>query len=143
MRRCPEATRADLSNARLSSQLTGAKLDEADLFKAVFGACDLTGTSLRWANLSDANFAPDSPSTPSIQGEPDRARLTQQQLDQAVADPLQPPTIAEGTIDIETGEPVEWNDGNELPEWLEIRNGHLVRKKRKHPITRDRDRSNR
>ena len=36
------------------------------------------------------------------------ARLTQVQLDEAHAHPDYPPTIAEGTVDIETGEPLVW-----------------------------------
>ena len=100
-------TGADLSSANLSH----AQLQRADLSGALIGTADLTGASLRDANLSGASFgkstrvtASDSPVSETV-----IARVTQAQLDEARADPDNPPKIDPVVVDAETGAPLVWN----------------------------------
>lgn len=123
------AARANLAGSRLAEKMAGARLGFADLYEARFGACDLTDANLAGANLSGATFEPDA-GVASLESEATkRARLTQRQLDEAVADPSRPPRFAEGTLDIETGEPLTWNGGSELRPRLALKDGRYQRKR--------------
>ena len=102
---------ADLSAARLDhSDLSGASLQGSNMSSA-----DLTNAILSGANISDANLsgailvgADLSGVILSENGGVPVTGLTQRQLDEARADPDNPPTIPEGMVDIETGEPLVW-----------------------------------
>ena len=130
------ASRANLSGSRLTHRMASARLGYADLYEAEFGACDLTDANLVGANLSGATFEPDGPVASLESDATRRARLTQRQLDEAVADPLHPPRIAEGTLDIETGEPLTWNGGSALRHGLELKDGRYRRKRRKPAVSK-------
>ena len=97
------------------AQLGGANLSHADLVRANLsdaniGTADLSHAKLRDTNLSGAVFGKRTRVTPSDSpiSEDVFARLTQTQLDEARADPGNPPKIDCGTVDIETGEPLVW-----------------------------------
>ena len=106
----------DFSNSQLSSAIfLHASMRNSDLSGARVGASDLSHADLKNVNLTGAAFGSATRVTISHQ-DPERhtseqifARLTQTQLDQAVAEPDKPPTIAEGTVDVQTGEPLVWN----------------------------------
>ena len=102
--------RVDLSNANLNAELTYAHLASADLSGAIIGAGDMTGAILDNANLSGTVFWDSNEviNDDTSVGRPLLSRLTQSQLDKARADPDNPPTIPEGAVDIETGEPLVW-----------------------------------
>ena len=79
-----------LFNANLmDADLTDAILSDADLSNAIFFDANLAGADLSNADLSEATG------------------LTQEQLDQARADPNKPPAL-ENTLDAQTGEPLVW-----------------------------------
>ncbi len=98
--------KADMSNANLSgagADLSSADLAGANLAGAILGNANLDGAKLDGANVTDADFSRDY-----LRGDPSPAcGLTQQQLDQAIADPGHPP-ILDGTLDSETNEPLLW-----------------------------------
>ena len=102
--------RVDLSNANLNADLINAHLDSADLSGAIIGAGDMTGAILDNANLSGTVFWDSNEviNDDTSIGRPLLSCLTQSQLDKARADPDNPPTIPEGAVDIETGEPLVW-----------------------------------
>ena len=102
---------ADLSGARLDhSDLTNAHLQGANLSGA-----DLTASDLSNANLSDANLFGTmllgANLSGVVLGEGDEipvTGLTQAQLDQACADPENPPILGDVAIDAATGRPLVW-----------------------------------
>ena len=96
---------ADLSEASLAGaackdlNLSGANMFRCDLTKAVLIGANFEGADLSYANLSGA-----------LIGMPTRdpaVGLTQKQLDQATADPENPPRL-DGALDAETGEQLLW-----------------------------------
>ena len=100
----------DMRGANLHrTSLLSAKLNDADFGGAELTLANLAGAHLGNANLADAivsgtDFARDWRS-----GIASPARgLTQQQLDQAKADPASPP-ILDGVIDPESNKPLVWN----------------------------------
>ena len=96
----------DLQHANLKA----AKLSHADLRGTTLSAADLSGAILQGTNLSGAVFGEGTRPTlsdPTI-SEAVFARLTQSQLNDACADAANPPKIADGTVDIETGKPLVW-----------------------------------
>lgn len=109
---------AGFSGAILSgANMSHAALQWTDLSVARIGTADLTGASLRDANLSGASFgkatrvtASDPPVSETI-----IAQVTQAQLDEARADPDNPPKIDPAVVDAETGAPLVWR-GKELSE---------------------------
>ena len=102
---------AILSETNLSgANLSRADLRDADLTYAEFGAADFTNALLGNTNLSGARFRrtpQEHSSEPQIPGT-HFARLTQSQLDEAVADSFNPPIIDEGVVDYETGKQLVW-----------------------------------
>ena len=88
---------ADLTVATLfNADLTGAMLNNIDLTGATLTEATLRGTCLRDANLSGADLS-------RVKG------LTQEQLDQACADPDSPPKL-DGVHDAKTGVPLQWRE---------------------------------
>ena len=101
----------DVSEAELAyANFSHATISPTDLSKAVIDNVNLTGTRFRKAIRSTIPID-GSPRKPS---EDIFVRLTQAQLDEAKADADNPPTFDEGTVDIETGEPLVWRGG--IPE---------------------------
>ena len=91
---------ANLSGARfLRADLSGARLMRADLSSAEFWDADLNQANIADANLSGAEF--------SVGGQQAGKGLTHVQIDQARADPNNPPELT-GTADAESGEPLVW-----------------------------------
>lgn len=97
-------TAADMRGAELSgakfihAKLMNASLAGADLSGAWFLFANLRNTWLMGTNLSGVEFKEESP------GE---AGLTQKQLDEACADPADPPKM-DNMFDAETKEQLEW-----------------------------------
>ena len=88
-------TSAILHRAYLNrTHLAGADLDRANLTGANLTGANLTSAHLNAAILTGADFS-------------EAKGLTQKQLDQAWADPGNPPQLG-GLCDVETGEPLEW-----------------------------------
>ena len=99
--------RANLSRAGfLRADLSGARLVRADLSSAHFLDADLNQANIADANLSGVEFSVGGPQT--AEG------LTQAQLDQARADPNNPPKLT-GVLDAETGDQLVWR-GKQLCE---------------------------
>ena len=112
---------ANLSGADLRSASLGkAQLGKADLTNANLGGAgadlsgaNLAGANLTGANLGRANLTGSDFSRDYLRGDPSPAQgLTQQQLDQAVADPGTPPVL-DGTLDGKTNEPLLWRTDSE------------------------------
>ena len=104
------AQKTDFSQANLAStNLTNANLENADLSRTIIRSADLSRATLWKTNLSGAFIGKSLRPNPS---EPEAAftRVTQAQLDQATADPHNPPKIDCGTVDIETGKPLVWHE---------------------------------
>ena len=92
--------RANLSGAGfLSADLSGARLVMADMSGAHFLDADLTSANIAEANLSGVEFSVGSQQTAK--------GLTQAQLDDARADPDNPPELT-GVLDAGSGEPLVW-----------------------------------
>ncbi len=92
--------RANLSGAgSLRADLSGARLVMADMSGARFLEADLTGANIAKANLSGVAF--------SVGGKQTAKGLTQAQLDDACADPDNPPELA-GVLDAGSGEALVW-----------------------------------
>ena len=93
---------ADLRGAELgSANLEHASLNGASLQGASFDGANLASASLSDANLSRATFIGGGFFREAAKG------LTQTQLDQARADPDNPPKL-DGVFDAETGQPLVW-----------------------------------
>ena len=107
--------KANLAGAHLNSaNLAGAHLDNANLAGAhlvdtiLAGAdladADLQNADLRKTDLTGAQLAGRGSALGGTRG------LTQSQLDEAVADPDNPPNL-EGVVDAESGEQLVWRGG--------------------------------
>ena len=99
----------DLRGADLSGlDLSGAQLRHANLSGANLSCADLSGAFLLQADVSDANLRDANVSGIKFsQGRLSQVRgLTQDQLDDACADPENPPEL-EGVVDQE-GLPLQW-----------------------------------
>ncbi len=83
-------------NCWMPEEMSGCHLGAADLTHAEFKRTDLTGAHLQESNLSGARL--------EISG------VSQSQLNSALADPANPPVIAEGAVDTETGAQLVWVD---------------------------------
>ena len=106
-----------LDGAILSdSMLVGADLSSAYLVDADLSGAYLIGTNLSNAKLSEANLSGSIlMDTILSRAELSGVRtLTQSQLDQARADPDNPPKL-EGAFDAETGQPLVWTGGQGEP----------------------------
>ncbi len=120
--------RADLSNAVLDradlsrrAELTGAKLSDADLRGADLSDAYLEDANLSGAWLEDANLSDAMLHDANLSGARlESARgLTQSRLDEAVADPDNPPNLTNAK-DSKTGEDLVWDPTlpHRLPENL-------------------------
>ena len=101
----------DFSGANfIGANLSGADLRWANLSRASLGISNLSNAELEGANLSGVIFGTGTRTTLSTPPTSEEvfARLTQRQLDVACAHSYDPPQITEGTLDIETGEPLVW-----------------------------------
>ena len=101
---------ANLSKAKLeNSDLSGASLEGSDLSCAYLTDVILSGANLSDANLSGATLVRANLSGVilSEDGKIPVTGLTQYQLDQACADPDNPPML-DGVVDAETGKPLIW-----------------------------------
>ena len=83
--------------ATMPRRMIDAVLEEADLTEAVFPNTDLTGAEFRAGNLTGANLRGqiywiDRAGT--HEAEDNAVRITQEQLDEAVADPDRPPKLS-------------------------------------------------
>ena len=130
-------TKANLYRARaIEANFSGATLHRANLTRATLTTVDLSranltestfvSTNLRYADFSGADLSRSSLQEADLSGASiekaarlDRrvprtrqdgfVRLTQAQLDEAVADADEPPSIAHGNVDIETGKSLVWH----------------------------------
>ena len=113
---------ADLSGARLQgarlchsnlfeANLSSAFLFEAKLIEADISLANLTGATLDNANISNAKLGKGHMlgSWLTLQEKSPTTRLTQVQLDSAVAEPGTPPQL-NGVLDSQTGLPLVWHD---------------------------------
>lgn len=103
---------ATFCTAVMPARMVNARLCEADFTGAKFRNTDLSGADLHRANLSAAQFAGTrywiSHAGPH-EGKPEDVRISQEQLDEAVADPEQPPNLVRLSIlDESTGKPLVW-----------------------------------
>ena len=103
-----DAQRTDFSGAfMMLSNLSGSNLRASNFSHATLSMADLSQATLEDVNLSGAHFGQGVRFGMGSQFF--HARLTQNQLNQAVADADDPPTFADGTMDIETGLPLVWH----------------------------------
>ena len=113
-------SRADLSYSRLEgANLSSVRLRNANLTGAILCGARLCNTNLRGANLRDADLSGANLTGAKLSNisEVDfqsssggRTIITQFQLDEACADPDNPPKL-EGVMDAETGEALVWRGG--------------------------------
>jgi len=102
---------ADLSRAQIGSaefshaQLTDTNLSDAHISSTNFSHARLFKTNLTGVTLGEATQVTSGSSVPTKL----YVRLTQAQLDEAVAESGNPPKIHEHTTDIVTGEPLKWH----------------------------------
>ena len=85
----------------MPAKMIGAFLDEADLTEAVFPDTDLTGATLRAANLTGADFRGQSYQIDHAglhAADDDSIRISQEQLDESVADADRPPAFSVRTV---------------------------------------------
>ena len=81
----------------MPAKMVDADLKEADLSEAKFPNTDLTGAKLRDANLTGATlrgYVYWIDHAGKHEAEENPVRITQEQLDEAVADPDQPPVLS-------------------------------------------------
>ena len=98
--------RAILANADLSfTFLDGANLSDAILWRAKLHRAKLADANLTGTDMSGLDFGT---SPEPVTG------LSQPQLDQARADPNNPPDL-QGVLDAETGKPLVWTGGRGAP----------------------------
>ena len=98
---------SDLSRARiLKSKLSGAEILRTDMSGAILHDTDLSGATLHDTDLSGTYFYDPhgGAATSPVTG------LTQAQLDEACADPDNPPKLG-GVLDAETGNLLVWRSG--------------------------------
>ena len=96
---------SDLSDTHfLDSELPGARIFKSDMASAEILRTDMSDAQLRQVNLSGTYFYHPSgrDATSPVTG------LTQAQLDEACADPDNPPKLDGVVMDAETGEPLVW-----------------------------------
>ena len=110
--------RSDLSNARLPSKMRGSEILRSDLSGAEFSPDDLTTLDISESALSGARFGIGVRSTRHVSPTGDESftderyfgQITQEQLDKAFADPMNPPIIPDGMTDAQTQMPLVWRD---------------------------------
>ena len=101
-------------NCRLTEcKLSFACLNYANMEKATFDAIDFSDAELVDTVLSGCQFLPIHHVKSERDGTKSRwsvyCRITQKQLDQAMAHPNSIPMISEGTLDYQTKKPLVWN----------------------------------
>ena len=101
---------ADFSCTNLNgADLSDARLERVNLSDANVAAGNLSHAELRHTNLSGTVFEKITVRTESVDQHPTEEdffpRLTQTQLDEAQADPDNPPRIGRDVVDAETGKP--------------------------------------
>ena len=115
-----EMGRAHARDAKFSnSQISGSNFGEAMLQRAKLDRCHLTNTDFSgadfWrADLSGTKFGEATRVTKGAAGSTSEklfCKLTQAQLDKALAHPANPPTFDPEMMDAETGEPLVWRGG--------------------------------
>lgn len=102
---------ADLTKAALDhANLSGASFLRTDLSRSLLIGADLSGASVLDTDLTSANTADANISGVqfSASGQQPAKGLTQSQLDQASADPENPPKLL-GVIDVETNQQLVWH----------------------------------
>ena len=93
----------------MTTDFSGAILYEVDFLDTEFYDVNFTRAFLNDANLSGDHFyAEEEVNQDSNTRETIFVLITQAQLDTAWADPARPPTIYNGTSDIESHEPLTW-----------------------------------
>lgn len=88
----------------------GANFEHANMSEAEINWGDFTNAELNGVDLSGARFG---------SRKPDLVKVTQCQLDTAIANPEFPPDIPEGLTDFETGKPIVWNHELCGDRWIE------------------------
>ena len=101
------------------ADLSASNLKYARLTRASLSAVDFAGTDLGMADLSGAHIKAGRRLKPDGQVDDTEVPcvLTQAQLDQAAADPAQPPQIHPGTMDAATGIELVWNEESGRQNW--------------------------
>ena len=92
--------------ATMPAKMIEADLQEADLTEAIFPNTDLTGAELRSANLTGANLRGQIywiDHAGKHEAEDNSVRISQEQLDESVADADRPPTLT--VFSVADGEP--------------------------------------
>ncbi len=112
------AARTNFSKAALGATLAGADLSGARLGDARIANSDFERASLKNANFSGATFvhALEALQAPPEQWEQYVARITQAQLDEAKAEPKDPPKFVSGQRDVATGKRLVWRGGSPVEE---------------------------
>ena len=101
---------ADLSKSDLKyAKLTRAHLSAVDFRESNLEMADLTGATIKLGRRMKPDGEMDEEETPCI--------LTQEQLNQALADPAHPPQIQPGSIDPRTGLGLVWSQEHGSRNW--------------------------
>ena len=122
-----DVSSADLQGANLHrshfhrSTMCGTNLKYARMTGASLSATNLTGACLYLCDLSGARIESSKLHRDGTVDEIETfCTITQAQLDEATADTENPPKIAPGTIDIETGQDVAWNMSKSEENWEKL-----------------------
>lgn len=122
---------ANFNQTTMPARLVGTSLLGADMTGAFFGPIDLTGVELTLVDISGVKFGMGSRSTrdghtglwSSTKLYP---RITQKQLDSAIADPSNPPSWPDGLTDPSAGTTLLWNARERGTAWKTHRNNMEV-----------------
>lgn len=108
-----QARKCKFQGATMPAKMVDADLEEADLTEAIFPNTDLTGAKLRSANLTGANLRGFIYWIDRWGGRHDAqenaVKIAQEQLDEAVSDPDQPPQL--NIRPVGHSEPLVWQGG--------------------------------
>ncbi len=107
-----QARKCKFRGATMPAKMVDADLEEADMTEAVFPNTDLTGADLGAANLTGAELHGRVywiDRAGKHEAEDNAVRITQEQLDEAVADPDRPPKLSIRPVgDAESGIRLVW-----------------------------------
>ena len=122
---------SSFSQTRMPNKLVGAHLQRADMTDAFFGAIDLTGVKLAHADISGVKFTTGlrssaDPRTGRRTSTTLYPRITQEQLDSAIADPANPPGWPDRLTDPTTGNALRWKSTERGIAWKTHRDRIVV-----------------
>ncbi len=106
---------------KLNGNFSKAKLQEATMIGTVVWRCDFTDADMTDLDLTGATFDLRYDEGGKLINLSCVTKITQLQLDQAIADPSNPPQFHDNIIDHETGKPIVWKRKERGERWREFK----------------------